>query len=89
MSLARACTYVVVTTTEDQSYLGQSHVGNYDDIQSRGSVLLHAGVTARVVLVWAGATRLPGLAVLGLGNGALGGGAGGRAGCKSSARSCS
>lgn len=67
------------------TYLGERHVGDHYDVQSRRSVLLDAGITAGVVLVWAGAARLPGLAVLGLGNGALRGGAGGRAGCAGSA----
>ena len=74
-----------MTTARKTAYLGECHVGNYDDIQGRRGILLDAGVTAGVVLVWAGATSLPGLAVLGLGDGALGRGAGGRASCAGSA----
>ena len=87
-SLTNACTDIVITITKGLAYLGKRHVGNYDDVEGRRSVLLHTGITTGVVLVWAGATRLPGLAVLSLGNGALGRGAGGRAGCASSAWGC-
>jgi hypothetical protein len=74
-----------MTTTWKTAYLGECHVGNYDHIQGRRGILLDAGVTAGVVLVRAGTTSLPGLAVLGLGDGSLGGGAGGGASCAGSA----
>lgn len=61
-------------------YLGKCHVGDDNHVQRRRSVLLHAGVTARVVLVGAGATVvLPGLTVVCLGDGSLRRGAGGGA----------
>jgi hypothetical protein len=65
-----------------KTYLGERDVGDDNDVESRGSILLDAGVTTGVVLVGAGggAALLPGLAVLSLGDGALRGGAGGGAG---------
>lgn len=63
-------------------YLWKCYVGDDDNVEGRRSVLLDAGVTTWVVLVRAGAAHLPGLAVLGLGHGALGGSASGGASCR-------
>lgn len=61
------------------TYLGQSNVGDNNDVQSRRRILLDARVTTGVVLVGAlSARRLPRLAVLSLGHGPLRRGAGGR-----------
>lgn len=62
------------------TYLGESNVGDNDNVQCRRGVLFDAGVTTGVVLVGACAAHLPGLAVCSLGDGRLRGGAGGRAG---------
>jgi hypothetical protein len=46
------------------AYLGESDVGDDDDVESRRRILLDAGVTSRVVLVGAYSTiLLPGLTV--------------------------
>jgi hypothetical protein len=46
------------------AYLGESDVGDDDDVKSRRRILLDAGVTSRVVLVGAYSTiLLPGLTV--------------------------
>jgi hypothetical protein len=79
------CQWVHSGTTSKhrwKTHLGERDVGDDDDVESRGSILLDAGVTTGVVLVGAGggAALLPGLAVLSLGDGALRGGAGGGAG---------
>jgi hypothetical protein len=65
------------------SDLGKCHVGDNDNVQCGGSVLLDAGITAGVVLVRAGSSvLLPGLTVWGFGHRTLRRGAGGRAGYK-------
>lgn len=65
------------------TYLGEGDVGDNDNVESRRSVLLDAGVAARVVLVRAVAdiVTVPGLTAGSLGNGSLRRSAGGGAGC--------
>lgn len=57
---------------DEYIYLGQGHVRNDHHVQGGWRVLLDVGVTARVILVWAGASVLfPGLAAFGLGDRSL------------------
>lgn len=63
-----------------RTYLGESDIGDDDDIEGRRRILPDAGVTSRVVLVRTGtAVLLPGLTAIGLGDSSLRRGAGGRA----------
>jgi hypothetical protein len=61
-------------------YLGECDIWNHNHVEGRRSVLLDAGVTSGVILVWASASVLPGLAVVSLGDSSLRRGARGRAG---------
>jgi hypothetical protein len=68
------------------AYLGESNIGDDDDVKSRRRILLDAGVTSGVVLVGAySAILLPGLTACSLGDSSFRRGTGGRAGLQLSA----